>query len=49
VTQVNQWNRTEDPEMNPHTCGYLIFDREAKTSSGRKTAFLATGAVSTGG
>jgi hypothetical protein len=29
--QVNQWNRIEDPEMNPNTHGHLIFDSVAKT------------------
>jgi hypothetical protein len=29
--QVDQWNRTEDPAMNPHTYGHLIFDKDAKT------------------
>ena len=41
--QVDEWNRIEDPEMNPYTCGYLIFDKEAK-----KTAFSTNGAGSTG-
>jgi hypothetical protein len=26
----DQWNRTEDPDMNPHNSTHLIFDKGAK-------------------
>ena len=41
--QVDQWNTIEDPGMNPHTYGHLIFN------SGKKTAFSTNGAGTTGG
>jgi hypothetical protein len=46
--QVDQWNRTKNPEMNPHTYGHLIFDKGAKTIQ-QKKAFSTNGACSTGG
>jgi hypothetical protein len=33
---VDQWNRIEDPEMNPHTYDDLIFDKGAKTIQWKK-------------
>ena len=38
--QVEQWNRVEDPEMNPHTYGHLIFDKEAKTFQWKKDSIF---------
>jgi hypothetical protein len=37
--KVDQWNRNEDPEMNPHAYGHLIFDKGAKTIQWKKEHF----------
>jgi hypothetical protein len=34
LVQVDQWNRIENVEMNPHTYGYLIFYKGAKSIRG---------------
>jgi hypothetical protein len=47
--QVDEWNRIEDQEMNPHTYGHLTFDKGPNISSGKKTAFSANGSGTTGG
>jgi hypothetical protein len=37
---VDQWNRTEDPEITPHSSSHLHFDKGAKTLCWRKVSFF---------
>jgi hypothetical protein len=36
----DQWKRTEDPDINPHSCTYLIFEKSAKNIQWRKDSLF---------
>ena len=38
---MDQWNKTESPEINPHTYEYLIFDKGGLNMQQRKDSIFS--------
>ena len=37
---IDQWNKIESLEINPHPCGYLIFNKEGRNIQWRKNSLF---------